>query len=458
MIIPELDKNSSTPLYVQLYNYLSNRMINGTLAAGTKLPSQREFAAQLGISVNTVVNAYNMLIQYNYIISKNKSGYYVNKSESPNIEMPERHWRSNTPSIYNFSRNGADLHMNSEFKKALRQTARDISDRDFKYPDYTGTYELRKSISSMLSHVCGISCDPAQIIIGSGIIYLLDALLKIIGHDKIYGLENPTYYKISNYMRLSNLKTKYINVTDSGIGSDIKGFTADVLFLMPYNHYPLGYVMDKTQKEAVLDWSSDNRYIIEYGYDIEHVYSGSHETLYSMSKNKNVIFVNDFTRTAAPELGLAYMVLPETLVRSWQQDYPNYHSYASVFDQNFLCEIIRNGSYYRNIKRLCKLYKHKCDILTAAIRSHPIGSMIKIKNKESGSFLIIEVMTDKCSAEELLDECHKQGVKISYIQNALEQPNPLIPPTTCILGFGELSDIQICEGIHLLLDTWQKMI
>ncbi len=458
MINLDINRESPIPLYIQVFEQISDKINNGSIAGGTKLPSQRELASMLGVSVNTVVNAYNMLIQYEYVIPKNKSGYYVNKSNQMEIPFVEKYWRSNVSLTYNFSRNGVDLKMSEAFKKTIRQTAKIITDRGFIYPDYVGEYELRKQICIMLSKNYQINCLPTQIIVGAGINYLLDLLIKVIGNDKIYGFENPSYYKISDFMRLSKYKTAYLNVTTDGVTSkELKDFNADVLFLMPYHHYPLSSTLSVEQKKAALDWAKNGRYIIEYGFDIDFVYSHFSEPMFSMSKNKNVIFINDFTKTISPGLNLAYLVLPESLVKRWQELYLNFHSYSARFEQIFVSEIIKNKSYYYNIRRLQKNYNNKRNCIISAIKNHPIGNLIEIKNSKAGTFLIIEPKT-ACNAEKLIDECHKAGVKLSYIKNSLQQPNNLISTRTYILGFGELSETEIYAGINLLLDTWGDLM
>lgn len=458
MISFDLNRESSVPLYVQIFEQVSYKIRSGILKSGTKLPSQRELAAQLGVSINTIVNAYNMLIQYSYVISSNRSGYYVSENDIDKIDMPERRWHSNAPLTYNFSRNGADLKMNGEFKRAMRQTAKLMTDRDFAYPDYTGEYEFRKQICLMLGKYFEIDCTPTQIVVGAGINYLLDSLFKVIGSDKIYGLENPAYYKISDFIRLSNYKVSYLNVTTDGVtANELNGFDADVLFLMPYHHYPLSSTLSAKQKESVLDWAKNGRYVIEYGLDMEFVYSSLGKPMFSMTRDKNVIFMGDFSKTIAPEFNLAYLVLPEPLVKRWQEVYLYYHSYSSGFEQSFIGEIIKNGSYGRNLKRLKKCYNNKRHCLISAIENHPLGNKIEIKNFNAGTFLLIEPQTS-VDFEELIEECHRAGVKLSYIKNALEQPNDLISPRTYILGFGALSEHEIISGIELLLDTWGEMM
>ena len=458
MINLELDRKSPISLYVQLFEQISDKILNGIIKEGTKLPSQRELAKEFNISINTVVNAYNMLIQYEYVTSLNRSGYYVNKKTCNEKTFSEKRWQNDFPCKYNFSKNGVDLKMTEPLKRTLRQTAKMLTDQGFSYPDYIGEYELRKQICLMLNKSCEISCLPTQIIIGAGVNYLLDLLIKVIGTDKIYGFENPTFYKIQDFIKLSKYKTSYLNVTTKGVTlTELNHFDADVLFLMPYHNYPISSTLSIEQKKDIIEWAKNGSYIIEYSYDMEFLYSNTNESLFSMTNDENVIFIGDFSKTISPNFGISYLVLPETLVKRWKELYRNFHSYGSRFEQIFISEVIKNNAYYRNINRLKKNYDTKRKCLISAIKNHKIGNRIEIKNSDAGTFLIIEPQT-ACSADELIVEAHKSGVKLSYLKNALEQPNSLISSKSFVLGFGGLSEEDIHNGINLLLDTWEKII
>ncbi len=455
MIYINFDKSSGEPLYIQAFTQLADKINHGEIEPGSKLPSQRQMARDMSVSVNTITNAYNMLAQYGYVSAAERSGYFV-KSAEKTADVPDRLWRSNVPYVYNFSRNGTDLSIPSAFRRAYKQTAR-LDESKFTYPDYNGDYDLRKQISYMLNKTQGIKASPVQIIIGTDITRLLDCLMRVIGSEAVFGLENPAYNKIAQFMNLGAHKVNYLNIPESGISAEtLKNFDADVLFLMPFHHYPLYYKTDHEQKRAVLDWAGDERYIIEYNYDMDFVYSNPSEPLFSMTENKNVIFAGDFTRTVSPSLSAAYMVLPEFMLAKWKRVFYTYHSCVGRQDQAFITEIIRDGSYYSNINRLRRIYKKKRDLLIGAIKRHPFGKNIEILNAECGTTLLLRPLID-ADEEFLIDIAHQNGVKLSFIKNALEKPNPIISDRLFILGFGELSDEDIVLGANKLLDIWSSI-
>ncbi|MDR1754210.1 MAG: PLP-dependent aminotransferase family protein [Eubacterium sp.] len=454
MIVFNFDKNSPEPMYIQIFNKISKQIDFDNLTYGTKLPSQRELAKQLGISVNTIIHAYDMLKQHGYINSSDRSGHIVCK-DSDNIKpISEVIWHTDHASVYNFSVNGVDLTMTSNFKKTLRYSMNLFIDRDFKFPYYTGDYELRKSICSMLYKTQSICCSPTQIIIGSSVELLLDSLIRVMGHDLTYAFENPVYYKIIDFIRLGTSKIEFVNVCENGILKEsLSELEADVLFLMPFHQFPLGVTMSFAQKSDVIGWAKEGRYIIEFGYDMEFVHTNQSEPIFSISQGNNVIFMGDFKKSISPEINVAYLVLPVSIVKLWSKKYYYYHTFTSEIEQKFVAEVIKNGSYYQNIKRLSKLYLKKQQTLISCIREHRAGKMIRVLRCYSGTFVTIEALTD-CSVETLMDVAAKAGIKFLNIAAFFKKTSEMLSKKLFILGFGGLEEKEIEEGIKLLLDSW----
>ena len=109
MIYIDFDRDSSEPLYIQAFNQLAKKINHNEIKGGTRLPSSRQMSKQMNVSVNTITNAYNLLVQYGYISSEERSGYYVNDITKTDENVPERKWHSDTPYTYNFSRNVSGL-------------------------------------------------------------------------------------------------------------------------------------------------------------------------------------------------------------------------------------------------------------------------------------------------------------------------------------------------------------
>src|ERR671916_1658053 len=75
-----VDGDSKVPLYRQLYENLRQAILTGQLAPGTRLPSTREVAAELRLSRNTVMNAFEQLLAEGYVEGHVGSGTFVSQA------------------------------------------------------------------------------------------------------------------------------------------------------------------------------------------------------------------------------------------------------------------------------------------------------------------------------------------------------------------------------------------
>ena len=209
MITVELDpKNGEKTLYEQLYEFFKNEILRGALFAGEKLPSKRNLAKNLGISVITVENAYAQLAAEGFIEPKAKSGFYVVDSlnelkdwSHPAFE-PTKIVRSEEKSDgeyeYDFSSNQNDVGKFpfSIWAKLVRQVLSANQREILRNPPTKGVFSLRQAIARHLKDFRGMDVDAEQIVVGAGTEYLYGILVQLLGFSLRYGIENPSYGKI----------------------------------------------------------------------------------------------------------------------------------------------------------------------------------------------------------------------------------------------------------------------
>jgi DNA-binding transcriptional MocR family regulator len=78
-----LDRDAPTPLADQIELRLRELMADGRLAPAVRLPSIRQLAAQLSVSPNTVVTAYDRLMALGLIEPRGTAGYFVREARGP---------------------------------------------------------------------------------------------------------------------------------------------------------------------------------------------------------------------------------------------------------------------------------------------------------------------------------------------------------------------------------------
>ena len=141
----------------------------------------------------------------------------------------------------------------------------------------------------------------------------------------------------------------------NGINTSELGNTeATVLHITPFNSFPSGITASVSKRQEYLRWAEKrNGYIIEDNYDSELTVSKKNEdTVFSLTKKENVIYLNTFSQTIAPSMRIGYMVLPKGLVEEFERKLGFYSCTVPVFEQYVLAELINNGDFERHINRV----------------------------------------------------------------------------------------------------------
>lgn len=341
------------PVYIELYKHIRDDIVNGMYPYKSKLPSKRNLAEETGVSIITVEHAYSLLCDEGYVQSKERSGYIVIFSKKDGFASV-----SSFENYYNYEHNVE--HTSYDFSlSVLSKTMRKVlTERgDFlleKSPNY-GLNELRDAIKRYLARNRGMLVDSEQIIIGSGSEYLYGIITELLGRNKTYAIESPSYKKIEQVYKAMEIKYEFLPLTSTGIdGDSLNKSVANVLHTTPFRSYPSGVTATASKRHEYVYWASTNgRYIIEDDFESEFCVSTKPtETLFSLSKNDNVIYLNTFSKTISPSLRIGYMVLPKHLVKEYQSRLGFYSCTVSTFMQYVLTQLIDNGDFERHINRV----------------------------------------------------------------------------------------------------------
>lgn len=345
---------SGAPGYVQLYNQIKEDIVSGAYPYGSKLPSKRMLSAETGVSVITVEHAYTLLSDEGYIESRERSGYFVIYKEGDFLS----HGTANEyePIRPSKSRENEETDFPfSSLAKKIRKVLLDNGDAILDKSHNKGLPSLRKSISSYLDRTVGIKADPSQIIIGAGAEYLYGLALLLLGKDRIYALEAPSYKTIERVYEANGVRTELLPLGKNGIRREaLLSSSASVLHITPYNSYPSLVTADANKRREYLEFARQRQgYIIEDNYDSELTVSKKHEeTLFSLTKDDNVIYINTFSKTISSAIRMGYMVLPRKLVENFDERLGFYSCTVSTFEQLVISEIIDSGEFERHINRV----------------------------------------------------------------------------------------------------------
>ena len=408
IINPELRQ----PAYLQLYNQIREDITNGICPFQSKLPSKRYLASETGTSVITVQHAYDLLADEGYIEPRERSGYYViykenelfpvasaaedfGSAESPAASGYASGFAASGPAtgfassgaasrsaasglaaggVHSDLSDAAELHEISDIpirgpivtpeqeqfpfnilarkaRKVLSEYGESLLERS---PN-SGTVLLREVIAQYLARSRRMNVSPDQIVIGSGSEYLYNLIVQILGRERTFALEDPSYEKIRLVYEASGVHCEMLPMDREGVRlSALRRSEASVLHVTPFNSYPSGITATASRRAGYIKWAaSKDRYIIEDDFDSEFSMSTKAEnTLFSLEPQQSVIYMNTFTRTISPAVRVGYMVLPAGQSAAMKEKISIYSCTVPVFTQHLLAELIRSGDFERHINRV----------------------------------------------------------------------------------------------------------
>ena len=348
----KIDK-SNHPFYLQIYRQIKDDIINGNYPYNTKLPSKRLLADETETSTVTVEHAYALLCDEGYVESRERSGFFVVFRNSDGFALSSEP-ETQSDEISHVHKRSPDFPF-SVLAKTMRAVISDFGDEILQKSHNKGCFELRSSIKQYLSKNRGISVDAEQIVIGSGAEYLYGLIIELLGRNRVYGIESPSYKKIEQVYSAAEVPYETLRLSNDGIDSlELASTKANVLHTTPYRSYPSGVSASASKRHEYIRWAGNGeRYIIEDDFESEFSVSTKPEdTLFSLSDGDNVIYLNTFSKTISPSMRVGYMVLPKQLVCEFDERLGFYSCTVPTFEQYVIARLIKNGDFERHINRV----------------------------------------------------------------------------------------------------------
>jgi len=188
-------------------------------------------------------------------------------------------------------------------------------------------------------------------------------LVELLGRDRVYAIESPSYKKIEQVYSASDAIIKKLPLCNDGIESQaLQLCEADVLHISPHRSYPSGVSASASKRHEYLRWAEKgNRYIIEDDFESEfNISKKSVETLFSHSPKDNVIYMNTFSKTISPSLRVGYMVLPKKLADQFDRKLGFLSCTVPTYIQYVMAELLTNGDFERHINRVRRKKRKSC--------------------------------------------------------------------------------------------------
>lgn len=472
MFTCDFSKKGNSTLSEYLYKNLKSAIIDGNFAPNEKLPSKRNLANHLGISVITIANTYERLISEGYIYSIEKSGFFVtellsfsqikNKKKSVNQEnqnKPEKitnNKNQNIPQI-DFKTNSISYEKFpfKTWNKITKEVLSEPNENLLKLPDAKGVFELRKEIALYLRRFRNMEVHPEQIVIGSGTEYLYSLLVKLFDSNLLYAVENPGYKKVFQVLKTNGVNCVPCKMDNFGIKiEDLENSRANVVHLSPSHHFPTGIVMPVRRRQEILAWANkaENRFIIEDDYDSEFRFLGKPLTpLFSSEyNNKNkVIYINTFTKSLSPSFRIGYLVLPENLLPIFNEKLGFFSNTVSSFEQFVLAKFMEKGFFEKHIIKMKNYYRSLRNNLIFCLEKSSLSSFCKIKEEEAGLHFLLEI-DKKMNSKELKLLFEKNKIVIPFLEDFYYQNKMILEKPTLVINYSGLKKDDIPKSVKIL--------
>ncbi|MGG2398466.1 PLP-dependent aminotransferase family protein [Pseudomonas sp. SH1-B] len=463
----------------QLYQALRERILDGRLASGTRLPASRELAALLGISRNTVTRALDQLYAEGYVAGRVGDGTYVAELKtqrtvptqaphempsSPALQRLHTHHLAlppgGAPRAFRIGVPAFDLFPFDIWARLHARFWRKPSLARLGYGDPAGDLELRQLIAAYLRNGRGLDCDPQQIVItcGSQQAISLCAQLLVQPGDRV-AVENPGYRAAGHAFALAGAQLQGVPVDDDGLQIDALQRIDDcrLVYLTPSHQYPTGVTLSLGRRLQLLEWAKrEDSWIIEDDYDGEYRYSGTPlAPLAALDRQQRVIYVGTFGKLAFPALRLGYMVLPTALAEPFARCRALEMRHSEVGSQAVMAEFIAAGHFQRHVRRMRQAARSRRDALLQAW-PQKVAGCAALPPVNAGLHLCVRV--DSLARErELLHAAHGAGVEMNglssyWLENSQE---PEDARAGLVLGFAAVPEAQIVEAVARLRQAWR---
>lgn len=473
-IMIDLQGGAKAPLYEKIYEYIKNEIVDGKISRGEKLPSTRLLAKNLSVSRSTVELAYDQLLAEGYIEAEPYRGYFVCDIEALYQLEQRNHMQEKLQAGQDWQpgwkteiKHGAGSSKQKEidfspytidtqnfpynvWRKLHKNVLLDDREEILLSGDGQGDHELRMAIADYLHQARGVNCVAEQIVIGAGNEYLELLLAQVLGEKKTVLMDDPTY--LQAYRTFSNMGYLVKNIPAEQGSMPIEAVrreNADILYVMPSHQFPLGTVMPLKQRLELLKWASEKegRYLIEDDHDSEYRYKGKPiPALQSIDHEEKVIYLGTFSKSIAPSLRISYMVLPQHLLKNYQNFCGFYSTTVSKIQQEVLREFIGGGYFGRHLNKMRGIYKNKHDFLVSELKKRPWVENIAGDN--AGLHVLVQVDTQMNEAE-LCERAAEQGIHLMGISEHYIHKPPVSKPVI-LLGYGKPDEKRILEGLDRL--------
>jgi GntR family transcriptional regulator/MocR family aminotransferase len=384
-----------TGMRAALERALRDAVRGGRLTAGTRLPSSRSLARDLGIARNTVADAYGLLVAEGWLTARQGSGTQVadrrvpgvagGRGPTPATASLAYDLRAGTPDLSSFPRTA----WLSAAKRALTAAPHEA----FGYGDPRGRPELRGALAEYLARARGVRADPERIVVCTGYLQglgLVAAALRGAG-VRTLAVEALGLDLHRDVITARGVRTVPLPVDEHGARTDeLPGLAPGAVLLTPAHQFPTGVPLHPERRAAAVAWAhARGATIIEDDYDGEFRYDRQHVGALQDLDPDHVVYAGTASKSLVPGLRIAWLVLPPALLEPVLAAKALADGQSGTLDQLTLAELIRSGAYDRHVRRCRIRYRTRRDRLVTALAER--APRVRVTGIAAGLHALVEL-------------------------------------------------------------------
>lgn len=455
-----LNRESKTPLYKQLYASIRKAIESNGLTKGDRLVSIRKLSKALNISKTTVEAAYSQLCAEGYIKNHPQRGYFIEGrvlkiEEKPGNIGADGRSLPTTPIRYDLG--SKSVAVDSTGIRLWKKYVRFYLNKDYviaSYGDPQGEPQLRRALSFYSYSVRGVIATDENIVIAAGtqsVLYIICGLLRSFGiRIAVESEASPHIIRVFIDCGFTVIKTP----SDSGgLRLDkLKESNPDFVLINPSGSLKSGDKMQMERRYELIRWAeSEGKYIIEDDFNGEIVYRSRPIPALQCNSPSNVVYLGSFSKLLLPSVRIGYAVLPENLCLLYSHCRQTLNQTASKLEQLALADYIKDGHLERHLRRLKKIYAKKSEVLKESIIKN-----FKLIEPEAGIKLFETSLAYSVTINREIDSCdflsklQQSGIEIISCEAYEGQ-------TSIRLGFSGIDIEKIEPAVELLCSIIDKL-
>ncbi len=430
------------PTHRRVYETIRRAIASHHLTPGTRLPSTRSLADTLGLSRNTLLAAFEQLLDEGYVVSRTGSGTHVASTLPEGFTEPtdidgagepaaaRQHiglsvrgmaaaGRPDRPSyeVQPFAPGEDDFSAfpTQLWRRLLNRQWRDPQPAHLDYGHAGGYLPLRRAIANYLRMSRAVNLTVEQILITAGTQQSIDLCARLLtDHGDRVWVENPCYWGARRVLEVNGLQLYPVPVDDEGMAPSIEDFRHPprLIYTTPSHQYPKGVVMSYGRRRLLLDYAaSKESWILEDDYDSEFRFERRPlSSLQGMDQNGRVLYLGTFSKVMYPGIKLGYLVVPPELAESFKRGLYELQRPGQVVIQAALAEFIEEGHFARHIRRLRQIYGERRRLLQKSLT--PVTRVgARLPPSGSGLHLVVELPSN-CDDIRVAELAAEQGLRV----------------------------------------------